>query len=372
MKLEILSSLFIFVLFWNVTIHSNMMVILSMTPLLLYIGNPFPIKRSDAYFILAFLFIFAWMLLLNLMHENINYEAVSQKYFKKMVFIFILVMFIILFYSRRKELLLKSIDIVLMLLVGLWFMQFIVYYATGEYVDLLKPITGIEQRYQMYFSSDGTGISGGPIRPTSVFNEPGTYSMAVLPLLILSYISKRRLTKLHMLTLFSFFASLSLFAIISASLFIFVVTLSKFNFKFTKKNVLLIILFIIIMTLLIIGLDNYLTLRTRGSQGEIVGASQRMHILSYWLSLDSFQILFGQGFGQTKFPDYVVNDSGLAFKLFYEYGIMSAFIFIFMFYVSWGLPVFFLFIIFLTKMTYVTYLFWFYFATLYVIHRRVV
>lgn len=370
MKLETLSHLFIFILFWNVTIHSNLMVILAIFPLLFYMRNPFPIQRNDVYFILLFLFLLAWMLLLNVMHENMNYEAVSQRYLKKMIFIFTLVLFIILFYSQRKELLLKSINAVLTILVGLWLMQFVVYYTTGEYIDLLKPITGVEQRYQMYFGSDGTGISGGPIRPTSVFNEPGTYSMAVLPLLILSYISKRRLTKLHLLTLFSFFASLSLFAIISATLFTFVVMLSKFNFKFTKKNVFFIFVFILIIILLVIGLDNYLTMRSRGSEGKIVGAAQRMYILDYWFSLDSFQILLGQGFGQTKFPNYVVNDSGLAFKLLYEYGIMSAPMFLFLFYISWGLPAFFLFIIFLTKTTYVTYLFWFYFAALYIIHKR--
>jgi len=329
--------------------------------------NPFPLHQGTLFIMLWFLFVFIVMHMVNItLHFDVNYESIS-KYIKKISFQYIFFVLTLLIFLNRRDTLVKSINIALTVFVALWFMQLIVYYSTGEYIDLLKPISGVEQRYQAYFMGSG----GGPniIRPTSVFNEPGTYAMATLPLLILSYIDKRKITKLHIFVLMSYFASLSLFAMISATLFSLIVMMQKFEFKMNKKNISIFTLFIVIAIIMGIGLKTYLEVRfvTEGNTGAL---DLRGNIISYWFSLSSSEIIFGQGFAQTMFPLSVVDDTSLGFKLLYEYGIISFPLFILMFYISWGLPVFMLFLILLTKISYMYYIFWFYFAALYIIHKK--
>jgi len=362
--LTILSTLFIIAVVWHISYPSNILVFgFAMILTILYPRNPFPLKRSTLYIICLFILIFVFFLVFSLLfHENISYDLIHS-YVKKVLFGSIaLFIFIVLFYVKRKDLLVKSIDHALLILVSLWMMQLLVYYITGEYIDLLSPIAGAEraQRYQAYFIQASLPID--IIRPTSIFIEPGTYAVNTFPLLVLSYINHNKITKLHVVLLFTYFASMSLFAIIIATLFISISEGAKFKFKLSKKNLFL----LFITVLLFIGIEEYLYFRFI-QEGNMGAVGLRNTIIHSWLSLDSYGILFGQGSAQTYVSRMIVDDTSFIFKLIFEYGIFAIPYLLLVFYMSWGLPAFFLLIILLTKINYEVYTIWFYFAGLHLL-----
>lgn len=298
--------------------------------------------------------------------ESVNDKIISR-YIKKITMANVIFIFTLFFYKNRKDLLIKSIEYALWVFFGLLLMQLVLYYILGEYIDLLYPLTGAEQRYHVYFVKSAIGLD--LIRPTSLFSEPGTYAVNTLPLLILSYISRRKIILLHKLLLGSYFATLSLFAIIIAVLFIIIVSVSKFELKLTIKNVASIFLFLLMFITIGIAVGQYLQFRFI-AEGNTDAIGSRESIISYWLNLDSIGIIFGQGFAQGKFSNFTIDDASFAFKLIYEYGILSIPMFLLMIYISWGFPLYFFGIILLTKVNYMIYIFWFYFAALYIIHKK--
>lgn len=362
----ILSTLFIVALSWHVSFPSNFLVfgfiILLVT---FYSINPFPIHKKTTYLIIASLFIYLFLLLVNItMYDRVNFELINT-FIKKIglsIFIFI---FILLFYHRRENILFRSIDYALSIIVGLWLMQLVMYYITGDYIDLLQPVAGEDrpQRYQAYFIE--SALSLDLIRPTSIYIEPGTYAVNTLPLLILSYLHHDRITKLHTLVLITYFASLSLFGIIIAAAFIIVVQLHKFKFKLDKRN----ILFLLLSIIIIVGIQEYLYFRFI-EQGNIDAVGMRENALAYWLALDEKSLIFGSGNGNMIFSkSAIVDDTSFIFKLVFEYGIFSIPLFAFIFFISWGVPILFLFIILVTKLHYLIYIVWFYLAALH-LHKQ--
>ncbi len=360
--LSVLSVGFFFGITWVVSFNFALVVIAPMVLLaILFLGNPFPQPKSNIYIILAFLILFLFIFLINItLYNHIDYYYINEL-LKKTIFTFSLFSFIILFYSSRKELLVKSIDYVLLIIVFLWYMQFVVFYSTGEYIDLLEFLpSGRAQRYQAYWIQ--SAMSFDVIRPTSIYIEPGTYAVNTLPFLILSFLYHERLTKLHIFLLISYFGTLSLFAIIVASAFIFIVEMSKFKFEFSKKNLLLIVIF----GLIAIGVQEYLYFRFVAE--ENMGAvGLRENIIDYWLALDEMHLIFGQGNAQVAFERAAVEDASFVFKLIFEYGVFAIPYLLLMAYVSRGLPIFFLAILMITKLHYELYIVWFYFAALHLI-----
>ena len=367
MYLSLLSTLTVIILTWNISGYSNKVVLMVTTIMsILYMKNPSPVPQKVIYFIFGILFIYIfWLCASIILHTYFNMEAiyVFMGHTFMRWYVFILLFF---FYYRRKELLVKSIDNALILFVGVWFLQLTVYYISGEYLDFLKIFTGVEQRYQAYFMLPG-GLD--LIRPTSVFNEPGTYAMGTLPLLILSYLDKRKMTKLHLFILLSYFFSLSLFAMISASLFSLIVLTSKLKFDkkilMSKKFIFLVIL----LTAIILIVQSYLDFRFNSTVNNRQ-LDLRANVVSQWQFSREKEIILGQGVGQTVIPVGILADTSLLFKIIFEYGILSIPFFIFIFYFSWGLPAFFLLVILLTKMSYLYYVFWFYLAAVYIIDKE--
>jgi len=363
--LSILSVSFFFGITWVVSFNFALVVLAPMLLLaILFMGNPFPLKVSNIYIILAFFIMFIFLFIINItLYTHINYYYIDE-FLKKMIFTFSVFSFIILFYSSRKELLIKSIDYVLLIIVLLWYMQFVVFYSTGEYIDLLDFLpSGRPQRYQAYWIQ--SSLPFDVIRPTSIYIEPGTYAVNTLPFLILSFLYHEKLTKLHIFLLISYFGTLSLFAIIVASAFIFIVEMSRFEFKFSKKNLLMLVIF----GLIAIGIEQYLYFRFVAE--ENMGAvGLRESIIDYWLALDEIQLVLGQGNAQVVFERAAVEDASFIFKLVFEYGVFSIPYLLLMMYVSRGLPIFFLGIILITKLHYELYIIWFYFAALHLIMQE--
>jgi len=358
-SLYVISTSFIIGLVWYASVNINIVVFLPMLLLFFYFEKPSFIDKKYIYTTLILISIFLLWGLVNItIYENYN-DAISTNFIKVSFLGFIILMFLFLFYGQRPKLLLKSIEYALWILVGLWFMQFIVYYTTGEYIDLLEPIAGEfrKQRYQAYWIKDALPLD--LIRPTSIFIEPGTYAVHTLPLLMLSYIVRREIITLHMLVLFSYFASISLFAITVGTLFILVTQLSTFKFKLNKKNIFLFLFFIILIGFV----TQYLYYRFV-LQGGTDQVSYREDVIGYWLNQDSLGFLLGQGAAQVSVERVMVEDASFLFMLLFEYGLFALPYLILLLYLSWGLPVAFLMIILITKLNYTLYTVWFYIAAL--------
>lgn len=120
--------------------------------------------------------------------------------------------------STKKDSLLNLVTIILKVHVSAFYIQFIVFIVTGNYIDLLEPFTGEASRYQSFTSS----LSFiGSVRPTGFYVEPSTYFYAILALSSIIIIQKK--TKDHKalisLTIVSMFLSFSTAAVIIGSLF---------------------------------------------------------------------------------------------------------------------------------------------------------
>ncbi|HHH55426.1 MAG TPA: hypothetical protein ENK91_17340 [Bacteroidetes bacterium] len=354
-----LSTAFIIGLTWYVSINFNAVVFVPLFFLLFYFKNPFPIERRYLYVLFGLITIFLFWALINISLYDTYDNYTAERLIKISFFGFIILTFVFLFYGHRKELLFKSIEYALWVMVLLWFMQFIVYYTSGEYIDLLEPLAGQyrAQRYQAYWIKSALPID--LIRPTSIFIEPGTYAVNTLPLLILSYMGRQRLTKLHIAVLFSYFASISLFAIFVATMFILITELSKFKFKLTKKNVFLFFFF----SLLVIAVSQYLYFRFV-VQGGTDQVAYRESVIGYWLAQDSLGFILGNGGAQTVVKRVMVEDASFIFMLIFEYGIFAFPYLGLLMYISWGLPLAFLVIILVTKLNYMIYVVWFYIGAL--------
>jgi hypothetical protein len=355
---EFISHIFLLTIVTNLMFNYNILVIAISFLMIIRINYISKKPISIIYISIGFLFAIILMFTVNITVSDIDQEKLSA-FIKKIFFGYLIFIVTILYYYNKIALLMKSVELVLFIFLITWIIQFLVYYTTGYYIDYLEMMTGVNQRY-----AESYLMKIGIIRPSGLLAEPGTYAMTILPLLILDYLYKKQLTLFHKITIFSMYATLSIFAIVTASLFLFFVFIQNFKIKITFRNIIYFIIALIIIYFLFLGVEHYLSLRlvTNGNGG----ISQRENIIQYWLSSDAFNILYGQGYVQSKFLDYVISDSGLWFKFLFEYGLFSIPIFILMAYVASGFNLFFLFIVLITKLSYLTYLFWFFLAALYI------
>lgn len=358
----ILSTFFIVTLSWHVSYPSNVLVFGSIFLLIiLYPKDPFPIEKELTFLIAMAFLLYLFFGLINLtFHDILNFKQVDIFTQKLLLSIFVFT-FVLIFFKGREEILFKSIEYALWIIIALWFMQFIVYYTTGEYIDLLEPIAGRPQRYQAYFINSNLSIDF--IRPTSIYIEPGTYVVNVLPLLILNYLDKDKITSLHVLTLITFFASLSLFGIIVGTLFTLIVGLRRFKFQINLQM----IFFLLLLVLIAFLINEYLYFRFI-SEANTGAIGIREGAIEYWLTLDGNTLLLGLGNANTIFENPAfIDDTSFLFKLLFEYGIFALPFLLFIGYISWGLPFVFLLLILITKLHYLIYTFWFYLAVIYLL-----
>jgi hypothetical protein len=99
--------------------------------------------------------------------------------------------------------------------VGMFWLQFLVYYTTGVVIDVLEPITGEQQR--VFYGTFTVPVFGLLLRPAGLFNEPGTYATFVGPVVALyeRWLNVRNSDKrLFAAGLLSLFLSFSTFGIV--------------------------------------------------------------------------------------------------------------------------------------------------------------
>ncbi|MCJ8331098.1 MAG: hypothetical protein HRT89_02580 [Lentisphaeria bacterium] len=257
---------------------------------------------------------------------------------------------------------------------AIWILQFIVSYATGEFFDILD-LFGIRQQKGAAYFYTGTFFGITLFRPTGLFNEPGSYAMVIIQLLILDFfMSNKKFDKIHAIALFTLFLSLSTFSILLGFLFV-----VAYCFTQPKKTKLYAIM-LLFMGLVSCFLIYYISIRFgESANSAISGLDFRRETIQYWMDLPIGDKLFGHEFtfhtimsNRTIYQVYIEDLSFLFYMLFYT-GIIFTCLFIFFLYYTTKSPGNFLFIsIILFSKAYIgTYFLWTTIVFLYIIcHQK--
>ncbi|WP_272694972.1 hypothetical protein [Providencia sp. PROV144] len=236
--------------------------------------------------------------------------------------------------SASTKTLLKNFNALILVHVTLFFIQFIIVYSTGNYIDFIEPITQEQSRYLFY----GAITTINLYRCTGLFVEPSTYAVSIFALFcILSTIDKeKQYRKTCYLAISSIFLTLSSIAFILLAIYFF--------FKMMKnKKIIFTIIPIIIISLF------YFSDFIQTQINKIENTSGiRVNLVSAILDRPTSLLLSGSGLyaveehimqGSRGFcPDNTdcstsINrsyasptDSGLLFYLFIKFGVLTPFI----------------------------------------------
>lgn len=97
--------------------------------------------------------------------------------------------------SGKQEQIEPAIHILLLFHVGFFSAQACKYLIYGYYIDPLSGVTGEASRYLAESITMSTSVFS--MRPTGLYQEPSNYAAHILPLALLYYIRKDRLTQLE-------------------------------------------------------------------------------------------------------------------------------------------------------------------------------
>lgn len=253
----------------------------------------------------------------------------------------------------------KAIEFSLVFNSVFFFIQFILLYSIDYHLDMTLIIMGIEGR-----------ISGPPIadfvlwRPSGLTFEPGSYATYIAPLLFLSYLYRKQVTKLHLVVLFTFALSISLYAY----LFIFLFFLSA-SATIIKNNKFFLLM--LIMSLLVFSgfVYEYLSWRFFSGRSDL-SLNVRFESVDFILNADFLRIFTGSFFGFND-CDCLIRDTSLLFNLFYTFGFLGIVIPIsLLVYVNNYVSRILLLAIFLSKIPMFAPIFWFFMFGICILGRR--
>lgn len=371
-----LTTFLFIVLLLDIVFPSNILVfsILSIT-ILSYLGvKPKQLKINYNLYFLIFLFLFSTVILFQFLYidpNNLSLDLFNSTNFNLFLSLLTFI-FLPFLYKRNKIIFEKSVDNSLKIITGFFFIQLLLYYATGNFIEILEYLRGDASRYNIYSTmevfSDFTGFDF--IRPTSIFNEPGTYCCFTSTLFILSWLKHKKLLMFHSLFLISLFISLSSFGIILGILFISLIYYKKINrkFIFSFKNLAIVIP---ILILLIMFINYYYEVRFlndySGSEG---GINVRKNAFDTFNLHIKDNILFGLSAGFNQIEIYYVQDTSLFFSLIYNFGLYAIIIFttLFKFFKFNLIPIVLLLIISISKIPFDSYTLWFFLVSMSLIY----
>lgn len=266
---------------------------------------------------------------------------------------------IVIFYAcnKSRDKIYDILGLILYANVFLFWLQFIIVYSTGYYIDVMEPITGQAQKYISGFSLP---LIGPAYRPTGFYSEPSSFSGFLIALLLCRVHLSKRFSTIDNVTAITMIASLS-----SAS-FVFGVLFLNISIFFSIKSWIS-KAFLVSLSFLLALIGYFLSaIRADATDNLILTLRQEMFRIGY--SQDTFSLIFGNGiFGlPSEIAGWLssgslsdggivaVNDLGLWFFVFLKFGIvgLSLFIvFIFKLTSQWKVRLIFM-IFLLTKISY--------------------
>lgn len=215
----------------SLTSHTTFVYIPALALLIIYSilsRSLFPITKNNLLsFFAFFVFIFSSALYFKTLSNNIS-DASEASFYNNLLFSFILFFCVLILAKIFNN---KNchndasfaIKFILLVHVSVFLVQFVVVYSTGEYIDLIKPVTGEDSRYLNYIMS-GSMSDMLLYRVTGMYIEPSTYASAMTCMIMAGVAMgvNRKIILFSLLTLLLNFSTIGviLFAMVTASIFI--------------------------------------------------------------------------------------------------------------------------------------------------------
>lgn len=291
---------------------------------------------------------------------------------RKMLFAFFYHTILFMLFSKNRIVLKKAINYTLWVIVGFWWIQAIIYYGSGYYLDPLNLLGIREQKEAAYFLK-GISYQMDVLRPTSFYNEPGTYGSTMIMLLVVHYLIDRKIKFLHIAALVSLVLSLSAFSILAGSAFLLLLIIDKVVTGVANKKCVWMMVGGVVFFIVFQIMKSYIEMRTTVVQG-FVGAQYRISLLQDWLSFPMLRKVLGSGlfadeinmWSATSFPITffgpsirILGDMSFAFYLVSTVGIgLIPLIYIFKKYCRNKMFFLFFSIVFLMKLDLTLYALW--------------
>lgn len=311
-------------LIWDEIMPSNSMVVIlflaSLIPLLFNPRISLGIGKLNSIFFLV-LFLLVVLFIHYNSDRNLSNALFTVNFLNLLFSLQLIWIFPFLFMNFRTSIL-KAIDYSIFLLAFIFLLQYFIYYATGSYLDVLHIFGGRESKFEAY---SGLNLSyTNLIRPTSIFNEPGTYCSYSFLLLMLSYFNHKRVKLVHVIVLITYLLSLSAFGLLIAllsSLLFFIREILR-----RRREGKSILLYGFTLTPFIYGLviffKNYFVQRfvAGNNQG---GAELRFDTMDIYSSQSFYDRMFGLTFGFNRLETFQIQDASLFFSIFFYFGIFA-------------------------------------------------
>ena len=291
---------------------------------------PILLKRQIAKELVSLGFLFAFIVYLTVFGVIlilVGEDLLINRFFAMPLFVGVVISSVFFLVHDRKVFA-SSIKFVICAHLFAFYIQAISYYAGFGFIDYLQAVTGEEQR--AFGGGYGIDFLGGLfLRPTGLYNEPGTYSTAMMLMFLLYERIKKSVVdeksnKELLLTIFVIFSVLISFSVFGlVFVFIYVANLIRDS----EKSFL--IFFLIVLVIAPIVYEVYLFPRFFSGQYSDDGIGFRSQILYDYLDLISknpMNLLFGFGFFSDItiwFGDSVTNDVGLFFSVLLQTGVVG-------------------------------------------------
>ncbi|MCD9546749.1 hypothetical protein GLP24_18095 [Photobacterium carnosum] len=265
-------------------------------------------------------------------HKN-NFGYTFDSYFFGILFKSTCTVCVLLSFKGDKKRMLQLINILLIINVSFFFVQFFTVYLTSYYIDPLYFFTGERQRY---FSNFSLPILGVIYRPTGLYEEPSTYSAFILLLIASKIYLDKSIDVLLKVSLGSIILSFSVASIIYGMLFAFLLFLkSKGTYL---KHILSVFLPVIVVFVIYIALSRVNSVDS--------ATSLRNNLFIYFFEQSKLEVLFGNGMLGIipSLSDYMssgnlwgagvaaLNDNGLWLFLAIKIGLLGLILAVFLFF----------------------------------------
>jgi hypothetical protein len=220
--------------------------------------------------------------------------------------------------SGKKAQIDRGIRLFLVIHVGFFFLQAFIYLLFHYYIDPVSWLTGVSSRYQEQGLREITLIV--PIRPTGMFVEPSNYATNILPIALLYYIQRGRISLLVA-------ASLASVALTYSSWAFFAVATSFVLFTNRKASSVIAVGMITVFLTFSANWFMVRTFETRYGTDRDTPAEFRL-IFAEDVLEDAANFSPGLGIGVRDaglggLVEYTINDSGAAIYFVYVFGLSA-------------------------------------------------
>jgi hypothetical protein len=299
-------------------------VILSFLILVLF--SPYcKIGKSNIKFVITFYIFF----LLNVVISILSFK-VKPHYFSYIGFILCPAYFLLLvgFYTHRVKLLVKHLKVVLAIHLFFFYLQLFTFLIFDYTIDFIEFITHEPQR-----TIGGIFTKHTIIRSSGLFNEPASYSIFVVSMLLCLLFNNKKITFLMLVAIMSVVLSFSASGIMFLVVLIVLVFIKK---SFFIKNLLIKISVVIVA---LVGINIYFgekrvfevfTSKLLNFQDSTSFQFRIGKIFDVFGDLNLYQKLFGLGFGNLSIGS---NLGSFLSQFLVQSGLVFSFLFISLFYI---------------------------------------